>query len=139
MTDERWRFVLFVLAGSLAAVVNVLSRIVLNWGVSYELAIVLAYVCGMVTAYVLSRYFVFAASGRAVASESVRFVLVNLAAAAQVWLVSVGLAHFVFPAIGFTWHGDTVAHVIGVAIPVVTSYLGHKHFSFAAKAELHRE
>jgi putative flippase GtrA len=69
----------------------------------------------------------------AVASEYTRFALVNLAAVAQVWIVSVGLARLAFPAIGFTWHAETVAHVIGVAIPVFTSYLGHKHFSFAAK------
>ena len=56
-------------------------------------------------------------------------------AVAQVWIVSVGLARFVFPAIGFTWHDETVAHVIGVLVPVVTSYLGHKHFSFAARAD----
>ena len=49
-------------------------------------------------------------------------------------VVSVGLARFIFPATGFAWHAETVAHVIGVAVPVFTSYLGHKHFSFAAKA-----
>jgi putative flippase GtrA len=62
-----------------------------------------------------------------------RFALVNIAAIAQVWIVSVGLARFVFPAAGFTWHAETVAHVIGVAVPVFTSYVGHKRFSFAAK------
>lgn len=133
MTEEQRRFVLFVLAGGVAAAVNILSRIVFNWAVPYEVAIVLAYVCGMITAYLLNKYFVFEASGRAVTSESLRFALVNLAAVAQVWVVSVGLARLVFPAIGITWRADTVAHVIGVAVPVFTSYLGHKHFSFAAK------
>ena len=133
MRAERNRFVLFVLAGGAAALVNILSRIVLNWVMPYEIAIIVAYLCGMTTAYMLNRHFVFAASGRGVASEYTRFALVNLAAVAQVWIVSVGLARLVFPAIGFTWHAETVAHVIGVAIPVFTSYLGHKHFSFAAK------
>ena len=87
----------------------------------------------MTTAYLLNKGFVFASSGRGVASEYTRFALVNLAAVAQVWIVSVGLARLVFPAISFTWHAETVAHVIGVTIPVFTSYLGHKHFSFAAK------
>jgi len=133
VTEERWRFLLFVAAGGVAAAVNIAIRIVFNWAVPYEVAIVLAYVCGMITAYLLNKYFVFEASGRAVASESLRFALVNLAAVAQVWVVSVGLARFVFPAIGFTWRADTVAHIIGVMVPVFTSYLGHKHFSFAAK------
>jgi len=49
----------------------------------------------------------------AVATESLRFALINLAAVSQLWVVRVGLARFVFPAIGFTWRADTVAHVIG--------------------------
>jgi len=131
--DERRRFILFLGAGGAAAVVNILSRIALNWVMPYEIAIVVAYLIGMTTAYLLNKYFVFAASGRGAASEYLRFTLVNLAAVAQVWIVSVGLARFVFPAVGFAWHAETVAHVIGVAVPVFTSYLGHKHFSFAAK------
>ena len=133
MSAERNRFVLFVLAGGTAALVNILSRIALNWLMPYEVAIIVAYLCGMTTAYLLNRHFVFAASGRGVASEYTRFALVNLAAVAQVWIVSVGLARLVFPTISFIWHAETVAHVIGVTIPVFTSYLGHKHFSFAAK------
>jgi len=85
----------------------------------------------MTTAWVLSRIFVFEGSGRSRTSEYVRFGIVNLVAAAQVWIVSVGLAEYVFPWAGLAWHPETVAHVIGVIIPVFTSYLGHKHFSFA--------
>lgn len=130
MSDRR-RFVLFLFAGGTAALVNVLSRIALNWAMPYEVAIVVAYLFGMTTAYLLNRHFVFAESGRSVASEYTRFALVNLAAVAQVWIVSVALARFVFPAIGFSWHAETVAHIIGVVVPTFTSYLGHKHFSFA--------
>ena len=132
-TEERNRFALFLFAGGAAALVNILSRIAFNWILPYEIAIVVAYLCGMTVAYLLNKYFVFASSGRGVASEYTRFALVNLAAVAQVWIVSVGLARLVFPAIGFAWHAETVAHVIGVTIPVFTSYMGHKHFSFAAK------
>jgi putative flippase GtrA len=129
--SERRRFVLFLLAGGAAALVNILSRIALNYAMPYEAAIVVAYLFGMTAAYLLNRYFVFAESGRTMRSEYFRFALVNLAAVAQVWIVSVGLARFVFPAAGFAWHAETVAHVIGDAVPVFTSYLGHKHFSFA--------
>ena len=97
----------------------------------YEVAIVVAYLCGMTVAYLLNKRFVFDASGRSMTSEYVRFALVNLLAVAQVWVVSVGLARLVFPAIGFMGHAETVAHVIGVIVPVFTSYLGHRHFSFA--------
>jgi putative flippase GtrA len=126
----RSPFALFVFAGGTAALVNVASRIILNLAMNYEAAIVLAYLCGMTTAYALNKLFVFERSGRTVTDEYARFAIVNLVALAQVWVVSVGLARFVFPALGFVWHADTVAHVIGVIAPVFTSYLGHKHFSF---------
>ena len=127
------RFGLFLLAGGTAALANILSRIVFSLAMPYEVAIVVAYVVGMTVAYALNRSFVFEESGRSVADEYVRFTIVNLVAVAQVWIVSVGLARVVFPAIGFAWHAETVAHVIGVIVPVFTSYFGHKHFSFAEK------
>jgi putative flippase GtrA len=115
------QFIAFVVAGGIAAAANIGSRIVFSPVMGYEIAILLAYLCGMTVAYLLNKTFVFAASGRGIASEYVRF--------------SVGLARLIFPAVGFAWHGETAAHVIGVLVPVVTSYLGHKHFSFAAPAD----
>ena len=130
LSPELWRFALFLCAGGTAAAVNIASRIVINWFVSYEVAILAAYLCGMTTAYVLNKLVVFRSQDREIAHEYLRFALVNLVAVVQVWCVSVGLARLLFPAIGFDWHAETVAHVIGVASPVYTSYLGHKHFSF---------
>jgi putative flippase GtrA len=129
---DRYRVMLFLLAGGLAATINVLSRIAFNQFMSFEAAIVLAYVVGMTTAYTLNRSFVFKRSGRSVRDEYLRFTIVNLAAVAQVWVVSVLLTRFVFPSIGFLWHTETVSHVIGVTVPVFTSYLGHKNISFSS-------
>ena len=123
----------FLVTGGIAAGANVLSRWLLNFVMPFEWAVVVAYLVGMTTAYVLSKLFVFSRSGRSVGDEFFRFALVNVVALVQVWLVSVGLARYLFPAIGFTWHAEDVAHLIGVVIPAVTSYLGHRHFSFAAR------
>lgn len=125
----------FLLTGGVAAGVNVASRWLLSHAMAYEVAVVVAYLVGMTTAYLLSRAFVFARSGRAVVDEAVRFALVNVFALVQVWIVSVGLARLVFPAIGFDWHGEDIAHLIGVAVPAVTSYFGHRHFSFSRRRE----
>ena len=127
-------FVRFVAVGGTAAAVNVGTRVGFSLFMPYELALVPAYLCGMATAFLLSRRFVFAgAAGGRVHGQALRFTLVNLVALAQVWLVSVVLARLVFPYLGFAFHPDTVAHMIAVASPIVTSYFGHKHFSFAAK------
>ncbi|WP_424813615.1 GtrA family protein [Roseococcus sp. YIM B11640] len=126
-------FIRFVLTGGTAAAVNIGARILFSQVMRYEIAVVLAYLVGMVTAYLLARRFVFAASGAGMGSEFSRFAMVNAVALAQVWIVSVGLARFVFPAVGYTFHAETVAHVIGVLSPIGTSYLGHRHFSFARR------
>ena len=128
LTDRP--FVRFVLTGGLAAIINLLSRIALSQAMSYELAVVVAYLIGMTTAFALARAFVFEPGRGSVGGQYLRFGLVNVIALIQVWVVSVGLARLLFPAIDFTWHAETVAHAIGVVSPVVTSYLGHKHFSF---------
>lgn len=127
------QFLKFLVTGGIAALVNLLSRYALNHVMSFEAAVVAAYLLGMATAYLLARHFVFDASGRSVASEVRRFVLVNLVALGFVWVISVGLARVVFPAIGMTWHADDIAHLIGVLAPAVTSYIGHRFYTFARK------
>jgi putative flippase GtrA len=128
---DRARFIRFTITGGLAAIVNLISRYLLNFMMSFAAAVAVAYVFGMVTAYVLGRLFVFERSGRSVADEFWRFTVVNLFAASQVWVISVGLGEYAFPSTGFRWHPLDIAHLIGVSVPVFTSYIGHSYFSFA--------
>lgn len=123
-------FIYFLLAGGIAALVNLAARYAINKFTYFEIAVVVAYLIGMLTAYVLCRAFVFGPSGRTRSSEIRRFVVVNIGALAVVWLVSVGLARLIFPAVGFTWHADDIAHFVGVFAPAVISFFGHKHYSF---------
>ncbi|MCW8279301.1 MULTISPECIES: GtrA family protein [Agrobacterium] len=125
-------FVRFVLSGGIAAGVNVLSRAALSTITSYSAAIVIAYLIGMTTAYVLMKLFVFEESGRRPEAEYLRFGLVNMVALAQVWIVSVGLARWLFPLVGFGFYPEAIAHVIGVLSPVATSYFLHKYFTFSS-------
>lgn len=127
---KRKQFLYFVLTGGIAAAVNFGSRIVLNHWMSYATAITVAYLIGMLTAFVLNRLFVFKETTNPLHHQAFWFTVVNLAAVLQTLLVSLSLARLLFPAIHFQWHPDTVAHAFGVAFPVLTSYVGHKHLSF---------
>jgi putative flippase GtrA len=131
LTPELLRF---VLSGGAAAVANILSRMAFSLVLPYGVAILLAYLVGMATAYLLMRRFVFAPSGRRSRDEVARFVLVNAVAAAQVWAVSMALARWGLPGLDWHWHTETVAHVIGVGSTVVTSYLMHRLFTFRPAA-----
>jgi putative flippase GtrA len=101
----------------------------------------------MLVAFLLFKFLVFktAGSGRA-QREGGWFVLVNLLAMLQVWVVSVGLAHSIFPWAGVDFHyalpGSTrelapedIAHFIGVSTTALSSFLGHKFFTFKKEAQ----
>ncbi|MBB3542453.1 GtrA family protein [Rhizobium sp. BK399] len=121
----------FLAVGGVSAGLNVAARMGFNLVTSYEVAIVLAFPVALTAAFVLNRRYVFQATGSNQKEQYVRFAIVNLIALIQVWLVSVGLANWVFPFVKYTWHSETIAHGIGVLSPVVTSYLAHKHFTFS--------
>jgi putative flippase GtrA len=123
-------FIRFLLTGGFAAAANIASRWLFSLIMPFEAAVIVAYLVGMVTAFGLARQFVFAKSDRHVNIEAMRFVLVNLVALLQVWIVSVGLADWIFPKMGVVWHAEIIAHIVGVLSPVVASYFGHKHFTF---------
>lgn len=123
-------FIQFLLVGGFSAAVNFLSRIEFSDFFSYRVAVILAYLVGMLTAFLLSKHYVFEQSGRPFKDELRDFTIVNIFAVIQVWLISVGLAEYFFPYISFSFYPEEVAHLIGLGIPAVTSYFGHKYFSF---------
>lgn len=124
------RFVRFLLVSGIAAAANIGSRIVFSYWLAYVPAILLAFCVGLTSAFVLNRLFVFGDARNPVHHQAFWFTLVNIAAVLQTLAVSVLLAQFVFPRSGFRWHTETVAHAFGVAVPAVTSYLGHKYLTF---------
>ncbi len=128
--SPRREFLLFLITGGVAALVNVVSRVGFSQLLRFELAVLLAYGVGMITAYLLARKFVFLHSNTSARRSFAAFALVNLFALLQTWLVSVGLRYWLLPLLGIVVLRDLIAHGIGVAVPVLSSYFGHKHISF---------
>lgn len=124
------QFVLFLFTGGVAAAANFCSRIVLSVWLNYSTAIILAYLVGMITAFVLARLFVFSESQQPIYHSALFFVLVNIFAVLQTWLVSIVLAIHLLPWLGVVRFTQEIAHAIGVVVPVFSSYIGHKRFSF---------
>ena len=124
------QFLTFLLTGGTAAAVNFGSRLLYNQWMSFSTAVIMAYITGMITAFILSKLFVFSGSQQSVHKSAMFFMLVNAVAILQTFLISMALAYYVLPKIGVTLFVPEIAHAIGVVVPVFTSYIGHKRWSF---------
>tara|TARA_R110001583_G_scaffold195527_1_gene375366 strand:- start:3576 stop:3974 length:399 start_codon:yes stop_codon:yes gene_type:complete len=124
------QFLLFIVTGGIAAAVNFMSRIFYNLWLDFSVSIIIAYITGMITAFVLAKIFVFKESEQLLSRSIFYFILVNFFAVLQTWAVSMGLVMYVFPWAGLRLHPEEIAHAIGVVIPVFSSYFGHKYITF---------
>ncbi len=126
------QFLRFLVSGGIAAAVNFSARLLYEYGIglSYSLAIVLAYITGMVTAFLLYKRHVFEPGKHHTAKEAAHFCLVNLLAVAQTLIISILLADHALPALSIEAFRKEIAHAIGIGVPVFTSFLGHKYFTF---------
>jgi putative flippase GtrA len=126
------QFVRFLVAGGIAAACNIGSRWLLSRLLSFEVAIVLAYLVGMIVAFGIMRNLVFQPSSRlSKATELGRFTLVNMLGLAQTIAVSLAVARWLAPRLGFYHHAEEIGHVLGVGVPIFTSFVCHRKFSFA--------
>ncbi len=125
------QFLKFFFSALAAAAVNFIARILLDPYIGYQNAIVIAYVIGTVVAFFLYQREVFGQGLRPLWQEIGLFVFVTLAAIAQTLIVSVLLADHLFPAVGWVWYGKEIAHVIGMGVPMFSSFLGHKYLTFS--------
>lgn len=132
MNEQRWggQFVPYLLSGGLASLANYGSRFVFSVWVPFEVAVVLAYMVGMCTAFLLMRRFAFRGGTRPAASQAMWFALINALAVAQTVAVSSAMLRLVLPALGVHAYAEALAHAAGVAAPVISSYFGHKWLTF---------
>ena len=123
----------FLFLGGCAAGVNWLSRFAWSAFLPFGAAVALAYVTGMVVAFVLFRSFVFPKVQTRMRTQIRNFVLVNMVGFSLTWGLSVLLVSYLFPAIGFRFFPEAIGHGVAIAAPTITSWYGHKHFTFADK------
>ncbi|RUR11158.1 GtrA family protein [Legionella sp. km772] len=128
--ERHKQFFLFVLAGSIAGIVNFSFRIIVNQWVSFSTAICLAYLVGMMTAFILSKAFVFRKTEHPLHRMFFTYTIINLFGLAQTLAISLIFAHYILPALGVYNYVDDLAHAIGLIAPIYVSYLGHKNYTF---------
>ena len=99
------------------------------------MSIILAFPVALATAFILNRIFVFKGGTGNVSGQFVKFLIVNLIALVQIFLVAQLFAYYILPAIGWSWQVETVAHGIGLVSPLLTSYWAHKFWTFKGTAD----
>lgn len=124
------QFMIFLLTGGFAAAINFGSRFLYNTFVDFSVAVTLAYLTGMVTAFILAKLFVFKISSNTTAKSAALFAMVNVFAFAQTWVVSIVLAYHLLPVMGIHEFDKAIASAVGIVIPVFTSFIAHKYISF---------
>lgn len=103
------QFLLFLVMGGLAALVNFFSRMAFSHWMHYTLAIILAYLYGMINAFILNRLFVFRHAVNQLHHQVFWFMALNFFALAQTLLVSLLLSELVFPHLRMTWNAKSGA------------------------------
>ena len=129
MISVNKQFLLFILSGGCAAIINIFSRAILSNFLTFENSIIVAYIIGMTVAFVLTKRFVFISKNNTSKSFAA-FSLVNLFAVVQTYFISLWCKDFIFPFLGINIFVELSSHVLGVLFPVFTSFFGHKYISF---------
>ena len=124
-------FAQFLAIGGAAAAVNLIARYVLNFAMSFEAAVIAAYLIGMAAGFAMFQVFVYRGASIFRPRRMVRFAWVNLFGATLAWAVSSVMARLLLPAIDWSWHPFELAHLTGVAAPAICSYFLNKYYTFA--------
>ena len=129
------QFVRFLIAGGIAALVNFGVGYCLAPLLGYELDVVAGHLSGMLVAFLLFKKTVFERecvekSSNSTPMEVLVFIGVNGFALLQTLVVFVLLRDYMFPLTAYLYYPTILARLIAIGVPVITSFLLHKHFTF---------
>lgn len=129
---KYYLFFVFLLAGSLSACCNFLSRIFFQEVFSYGLSVVLSYFVGMAIAYTM--YKVIFSFEEAYVSSIKKFVLVNLIGMTQTYFMAMAFFE-VFSMFMSVKHAEDISHFAALGLLSITSYTLHKNYTFRKRAK----
>lgn len=99
---------------------------------SFEIAVMAAYIVGMTAGYLLYKHYVFPGGDTPTGVQIRNFVLVNLVGIVIVATLSSVLANQVLPnLIGAKDLREALAHGLAIGTSAATSFVGHKWVTFA--------
>jgi putative flippase GtrA len=124
------QFLLFLLAGGCAAIINFASRFLFEYRFDYFSSVALSYLIGMLTAFLLNQRYVFPRSHNPLKSELVWFIFFNLLALPVTICASLVLHEYVFSRWFSIATSKACAHAVGISLPVFVNFVAHKFVTF---------
>jgi putative flippase GtrA len=124
------QFSYFLLTGAFASLMNWSSRLLLSQYFNFQISIVIAFFIGLFSGFILMRLFVFKKSQNPIKTQIIIYFTINMLALVQTFLVSIVMLNFFGRFIEGKNISEAIAHAIGIIVPVFTSYLGHKYYTF---------
>ncbi len=123
----------FLVAGTVASLVNWLVRFPFELAMPFAAAVLAAMVIGMTCGFILYDLWVFPGSTRPLFWKIRDFVAVNFISQSIMFVVSVGVRELLLLIDWATSIAGAAAHLIGIATGAIFSYFGHRSVTFGAR------
>jgi len=125
----------FLIAGTIASLVNWLARFPLEGVMPFAAAVLGAMVIGMLCGFLLYDRWVFPGSPRPLALKVRDFIAVNFVSQLIMFVVSIGVRELLLIGGLATMLAGAAAHLIGIATGALFSYFGHRSVTFGARVK----
>lgn len=99
---------------------------------TFPVAVAIAYIVGILSAFELNRRIVFPTTNRPMAKQARDFILINVAFFPIVWLAAI-LFRIILEHIGITHFVDGIAHGLAIALPMLITFLLYKFVAFRSQ------
>lgn len=127
------QFLLFLVVGGIAAVLNWLARLCLSIWLPFSSAVIIAYAIGMLTAFLLNHRLVFPKSNKKTWEQARDFILANISLFPIVWFASITINNWL-KLMGIINYSEELAHAFAIPMPMLVTFLFYKFFAFKEKS-----
>lgn len=136
MKTARFQFFGFIFVGVISSCVSLITRYIANKFFSFEIAVAISHILGMLVSFTLSRYYIFPETNKTPSVELLKFAIVNIFSL----IITTGVSSYTYrvllPMLHINYHNELMSHIVGLAACTIPSFLGHKYFSFKKETPL---
>lgn len=127
------QFLKFLIAGSIAALVNFFSRFFFDVFLTYVTSVIFAYLLGSIVSFILNKYFIFKVNDEKTSIQLFKFSILAVGAILLASIVVYLLMELyrLFPvSIVSEKTTESLAHILSIGVTTIYNFLAMKFFSF---------